>query len=101
LIKKSAELGWLKFYFVEMDGQPASALLCFDYRNEILVYNSGFNVREFAYLSPGNIIVSYSIQHAIELGRTRYDFLRGDEVYKFRFGAAAEEVFSVKISKER
>ncbi|RME44185.1 MAG: GNAT family N-acetyltransferase [Caldilineae bacterium] len=99
LVRRMAERGWLKLYFVEMNGQPASALLCFDYRNEILVYNSGFNVGEFAHLSPGNIIVSYSIQHAIELGRARYDFLRGDEVYKFRFGAVAEEVFGVKIAR--
>jgi len=97
LVRQMARRGWLKLYFVEIDGQPASALLCFDYRNEILVYNSGFDMARFGHLSPGNIIVSYSIQHAIQLGRARYDFLRGDEVYKFRFGAVAEEVFGVKI----
>ena len=100
LVKRFAQLGWLKFYFVEMNGEPASALLCFDYRNEILVYNSGFDVEKFGYLSPGNIIISYSIQHAIELGRARYDFLRGDEVYKFRFGAIAEDVLGVRIFKQ-
>lgn len=99
LSKRMAELGWLKLYLVEIDGQVASALLCFDYNNELLVYNSGFDPGQFGYLSPGNIIVSYSIQHAIELGRSRYDFLRGDEVYKFRFGALAEPVFRVCIQK--
>lgn len=97
---KMAEAGWLKLYFVEIDGVAASALLCFDYNNEILVYNSGFDMDQFAALSPGNIIVSYSIQHAIELGRARYDFLRGDEIYKFRFGAIAEDVTNIKINKE-
>lgn len=99
LTERMAEQGWLKLYFVEIDGQPAAALLCFDYNNEILVYNSGFDPTEFGYLSPGNIIVSYSIQHAISLGRVRYDFLRGDEEYKFRFGAVAEPVFRVRFKK--
>ena len=101
LVKRFAQLRWLKFYFVEMNGKPASTLLCFDYGNEILVYNSGFDVAEFGHLSPGNIIISYSIQHAIELGRARYDFLRGDEIYKFRFGAVAEDVLGVRVTKNQ
>lgn len=100
LIRQMAQKGWLKLYFVDINGVPASALLCFDYQNEILVYNSGFDMEQFAQFSPGNIIVSYSIQHAIELGRARYDFLRGDEIYKFRFGAVAEEVCGLKLKKE-
>ncbi len=99
IIKKFAEKGWLKFYFLEISGEAAASLLCFDYRNDILVYNSGFDAEKFGELSPGNVIISYSIQHAIELGRTRYDFLRGDEVYKFRFGAVADDVFGVKIKR--
>ena len=100
LAKRMTELGYLKLYFVEMDGQLTAALLCFDYQNEILVYNSGFDPTQFQHLSPGNIIISYSIQHAIDLGRGRYDFLRGDEVYKFRFGAMAEDVFNLRLKKE-
>jgi len=99
LTRRIAELGWLKLYFVEINGTVASTLLCFDYNNEILVYNSGFDPDQFGHLSPGNIIVSYSIQHAIDLGRRRYDFLRGDEVYKFRFGAVAEPVSKVSLEK--
>jgi len=100
LIRRFAEQGWLKLYFLELDGKIASTLLCFDYQNEILVYNSGFDPNQFGHLSTGNIIVSYSIQHAIDLGRARYDFLRGDEVYKFRFGAVAEPVFRVRVEKK-
>lgn len=100
LVKRMAERGWLKLYFVDIDGQPASTLLCFDYHNQILVYNSGFNLEKFASLSPGNIIIAYSIQHALQLGRSRYDFLRGDEMYKFRFGAVAEAVSGLHITKE-
>ncbi|OQY44091.1 MAG: hypothetical protein B6242_13445 [Anaerolineaceae bacterium 4572_78] len=99
LIKRMAELGWLKFYFIDIDDNPAAALLCFDYQNEILVYNSGFDYARHGYLGVGNAIVSYSIRHAIELKRNRYDFLRGDEKYKFKFGAIGEDVYDIKINR--
>ncbi len=99
IIRKFAEKGWLKFYFLDINGEAAASLLCFDYHNDILVYNSGFDAEKFGELSPGNVIISYSIQHAIELGRAHYDFLRGDEVYKFRFGAVADDIFGVRIKR--
>ncbi|MCB0190738.1 MAG: GNAT family N-acetyltransferase [Anaerolineae bacterium] len=92
-----AEYGWLKLYFIEVDGIKAATMLCFDYNNEFLLYNSGYDPEQFANLSPGNVLTSYTIQHAIELGRDRYDFLRGDETYKFRFGAEAEPVYDLEI----
>jgi len=93
------EQGWFKLYFIEVNGHKAAAMLCFDYNNEFLLYNSGYDPEQFAHLSPGNVLTSYTIQHAIELGRKRYDFLRGDEVYKFRFGAEAEPVYDLEICR--
>lgn len=89
--------GWFKLYFIEVNGVQAAAMLCFDYHNEFLLYNSGYDPEQFAQLSPGNVLTAYTIQHAIELGRSRYDFLRGDEVYKFRFGAEPEPVYDLDI----
>jgi CelD/BcsL family acetyltransferase involved in cellulose biosynthesis len=100
ITKKIAEMGDLKLYFVEMDGIRAATLLCFDYQNEILVYNSGYDPEQFAHLSPGIILVAFCIEHAIQLGRSRFDFLRGDEVYKFRFGAEPEPVSRLHILKK-
>ncbi len=94
-----AQLGWLKLYFIEVNGVKAAAMLGFDYNNEFLLYNSGFDPEQFAQLSPGNVLTAYTIQDAIRLGRSRYDFLRGDEVYKFRFGAVAEPVFDMEVTR--
>lgn len=94
-----AKDGWIKLYFIEVNGVKAATLLCFDTHSEILVYNSGYDPEQFANLSPGNVLVSYTIQDAIRLGRSRYDFLRGDEVYKFRFGAEAEPVYDLHITR--
>ena len=94
-----AAAGWLKLYFVEFNGERAATYLCFDYRNELLVYNSGYDPARFAALSPGIVLTAHMIDHAIQLGRTRLDFLRGDEEYKFRFGAVAEPVYRIHVQR--
>jgi CelD/BcsL family acetyltransferase involved in cellulose biosynthesis len=97
LAVETVRAGWFKLYFIEVNSNLAAAMLCFDYNNEFLLYNSGYDPEQFAHLSPGNVLTSYTIEHAIQLGRKRYDFLRGDEVYKFRFGAEAEPVYDLEI----
>jgi CelD/BcsL family acetyltransferase involved in cellulose biosynthesis len=79
--------GWLQLAFVEMDGQKAATLLNFDYGRDILVYNSGYDPAQFRQLSPGIVVTARCIEYAIAQGRSQFDFLRGDEVYKYRFGA--------------
>jgi tetratricopeptide (TPR) repeat protein len=41
---------------------------------------------------PGLVLHAHSIQHAIEMGLTRYDFLRGNEPYKYSFGAVERRI---------
>jgi hypothetical protein len=89
--------GWLQLAFIEVDGQKAAAMLNFDYEDTILVYNSGYDPQHQAYLSPGIVLLAYCIQNAIELGRARFDFLQGDEPYKYRFGAQDTKVYRLVI----
>lgn len=91
--------GWLQLAFVEIDGQKAAALLNFDYGNSILVYNSGYDPAQFSHLSPGIVVTARCIEHAIALGRSKFDFLRGNEVYKYRFGAQDTEVRRLVIAQ--
>jgi CelD/BcsL family acetyltransferase involved in cellulose biosynthesis len=99
MARVTQEQGWLQLVFVEMGGQKAAALLNFDYGDSILVYNSGYDPTQFRHLSPGIIVTARSIEHAIELGRARFDFLRGDEVYKYRFGAEDTQVRRLLVAK--
>jgi CelD/BcsL family acetyltransferase involved in cellulose biosynthesis len=91
--------GWLQLSFVEINGEKAASLLNFDYGDAILVYNSGYDPTQYSHLSPGIVVTARSIEHAIELGRDKFDFLRGDEVYKYRFGAEDTEVRRLLIAK--
>ncbi len=78
--------GWLQLAFMEVDGQKAAGYLNFDYAGHIWVYNSGLNftLRE---LSPGWVLLGYLLKWANENQRRAFDFMRGDEDYKYRFGA--------------
>lgn len=93
------DAGWLQLAFVEMDGIKAASLLNFDYGDDILVYNSGYDPAQFSHLSPGIIVTARCIEHAIELGHSKFDFLRGDEVYKYRFGAHDTEIRRLLIAR--
>jgi CelD/BcsL family acetyltransferase involved in cellulose biosynthesis len=91
--------GWLQLAFVQINGHKAASLLNFDYGDSIMVYNSGYDPSRFSHLSPGIIVTARCIEHAIALGRHRFDFLRGDEEYKYRFGAQSTEVRRLLIGK--
>jgi CelD/BcsL family acetyltransferase involved in cellulose biosynthesis len=60
------------------------------------VYNSGFNPRYFE-TSPGWVLLGHMIQWAISNGREALDFMRGDEEYKYRFGAVDRHVVKATL----
>jgi CelD/BcsL family acetyltransferase involved in cellulose biosynthesis len=43
------------------------------------------------------VLLSHVIRDAIALGRSRFDFLRGEERYKLEFEPKLEDVFRVTI----
>ena len=94
-----ASQGWLHLSFIEMNGQKAAGMLSFEYGNRFEVYNSGYDPNSYAQLSPGIVLLSYCIQQAIQRKRTAFDFLRGDEEYKFRFGAKPTSVYEITIGR--
>jgi len=91
--------GWLQLTFLEIEGTKAASLLNFDYQDSILVYNSGYDPEQFAHLSPGWVLTARCIEHAIALGRRKFDFLRGNEDYKYRFGGRDTEVRRLLIAR--
>lgn len=88
--------GWLQLSFLTVNGERAAAYLNFDYDGRILVYNSGLRPDEYGYLSPGIVLLAFNIQHAIETGHTVFDFLQGDETYKYHMGGKDTEVLNLK-----
>ncbi len=99
IVKRFRERGWLRLFFLrrKSTGEPVSSLMVFDYNGDFLLYNSGFNP-SWKSASPGLTLVGMTIRLAIEEGKRRYDFLRGDEKYKFDLGGNPRGVFRVEIS---
>lgn len=90
--------GWLQLAFLEVDGQKAAGYLNFDYLNRIWVYNSGID-RRFLEISPGWVLLGYLLQWANENKRLEFDFMRGDEDYKYRFGGVDKLVLRAKVTR--
>lgn len=91
LMRAAFDNGYLWLAFLSLDGVKAAAALNFDYKNKLWGYNSGVN-RDFMDLSPGWVLLTNQIQWACEHGRYEFDFMRGDEDYKYRFGGVNKYV---------
>lgn len=78
--------GWLELAFLHADGHPIAGLCCFAYGQTYAAYNSGYDPA-YKELSAGIVLFANRIHHAIQRGFTTFDFLRGNEPYKYRFGA--------------
>lgn len=84
-VQAAFNAGWLQLAFLEVGGEKAAGYLNFDYDGHIWVYNSGLNF-DYGALSPGWVLLGYLLKWANENQRVAFDFMRGDESYKYRFG---------------
>jgi CelD/BcsL family acetyltransferase involved in cellulose biosynthesis len=89
--------GWLCLWLLEVRDVPLAALLCFDDGETVSLYNSGFDP-ERGELAPGIVLTAYAIREAIREGRRRFDFMRGEEPYKYAFGAKPEDVMRLTLA---
>lgn len=97
-IKEIFTAGWLQLAFMEVNGEKAASYLNFDYNGHIWVYNSGLNFK-FRELSPGWVLLGHLLKWANEHQRAAFDFMRGDEEYKYRFGAIDRFVYRATLRK--
>jgi len=96
IVPAAANAGWLQLVFLQIAGERVAAYLNFDYNQRVWVYNSGLDPNKAAALSPGIVLLAYNIEHAIQNGYVEFDFLRGDEPYKYRMGAVDTQVFNLR-----
>lgn len=91
--------GYLWLGFLEIDGVKTAASLNFDYNGKLWGYNSGVS-RSHMELSPGWVLLANVIQWCCENNRHEFDFMRGDEDYKYRLGGVNRFVMRARLNKK-
>jgi len=72
------------FSYLTIAGKPASMLYVFTYKRNAFFYQNGWTP-EFAPLGVGLVNIQHALRCAAENGFLTFDFLRGQEDYKYKF----------------
>ena len=83
--------GPLRLTFLSIGGRRIAAGIHLETRDGYLYYNAGVDP-EARDLSPGVVMVHAYVERALAAGKRRMDFLRGDEPYKYEWGAIDEPI---------
>ncbi len=87
--------GWrLDILRIPGSERAAACLFAFVDDTGMYLYNSAYDP-DLAEASPGVAILGAAIEQAIAESLPRFDFLKGDEIYKFRLGATERPLFRV------
>lgn len=78
-------------------GRPLAAAFGFESDAGYFYYNSALE-SDAAHASPGIVLFSTMIDAQIARGATVFDFLKGDERYKFRHGAEPRQLYVLEGS---
>jgi CelD/BcsL family acetyltransferase involved in cellulose biosynthesis len=89
--------GWLDLYALSLNGRAITYLLCFSYNRSLYLYNASYDNR-YAHVSPGIVAIAMCIEDAIKRGIGRFEFLRGNEAYKYRFGGRDRHIYTLTCS---
>jgi CelD/BcsL family acetyltransferase involved in cellulose biosynthesis/glycosyltransferase involved in cell wall biosynthesis len=88
--------GFLRLYVLHLHDRAAAAFYGFSAHGRACYYLSGFDP-SFDRYSPGTLIVGHAIEQASREGATEFDFLRGREAYKYRWGARDRPCYAVEL----
>jgi CelD/BcsL family acetyltransferase involved in cellulose biosynthesis len=92
-----AEAGLLRLGILELDTLPTAMIMCFDYNDCLYLYNSGY-APQYNYLSVGLLCKVLCIKESIQEGKKRFDFLKGDEPYKYQLGGREVPLYRCQIT---
>lgn len=80
--------GWLFLSFLTLSDKRVAATCSYLYKGRVYFHLSGIGAVGDAWkYSPGIVLHCLCMQEAIRRGVTDYDFMRGTEDYKYRFGS--------------
>jgi len=87
---------WLGCSILQREEEILAIIFNFRYANKIWYYQAGF-LQEYASFRPGTLLFARTIQEAIEKVFWEYDFLRGEEQYKYRWGCTNRPAMTLHL----
>jgi CelD/BcsL family acetyltransferase involved in cellulose biosynthesis len=92
--------GLLRLHALRLDGEIAAVLYCLAdgagvRERRSYYYVGGFDPGRRA-LSPGTLLIAQAIEQASGEGAAAFDFLRGAEPYKYRWGARDQATWTLR-----
>lgn len=92
----AGENGWLRLWFMHIDGAPAAFAL--DVVTAKIYYGLkvGYDPA-YARFSPGMLLQDDTVRYAFDHGLRRFEFLGADEPYKLNWTSARHDRFAVRV----
>ncbi len=84
LVRGLFPYGWLRFDVVLFNGAPLAFHFGFEYRRRFIWYKPTYDI-QFASRSPGEVLIKFLLEDAIERKLEEFDFTVGSEPFKYRF----------------
>ena len=97
LAEAMTKIGLLRLGILKLDTLPTAAVMAFDYKDCVYLYNSSFDPA-YRSLSVGLLSKVLLIKDSIRRGRKRFDFLKGGEIYKYHLGGREISLHSCQIT---
>ena len=95
---KFAEVGITNLTFLEVDGTQVATSLSFSVGKTKYLYNSGYDP-DRSWLAVGILNHALSLLESIRQGYEVYDFMRGNERYKYQLGAFDRHILTARLDK--
>lgn len=76
--------GWLRLYTLTVGDRPIAVMYCLRHRTIVSAYLSAFDL-DWSRYSPGRQIAAHAIRCAIEEGAGEFDWMQGDDRYKYEW----------------
>jgi CelD/BcsL family acetyltransferase involved in cellulose biosynthesis len=90
--------GIFRLTFIRLGGELAAGTIGFVFGGTYSLYNSAFD-RRWQQLAPGMVLVAEDIGQAIAERCRRFDLLKGDYPYKYRFGARRRAIRRLVVDR--
>ena len=88
--------GILRLFVVRLHGEPIAAACGFLHRRHYYHFIAGYDPRR-SHLSLGSFAVYVALRAAVSEGAECFDFLRGRESYKYRWGARDHQTYRRRL----